>query len=285
MPCQDSTSRYHNLAPREVSGNLARKPNRQSSKQPVFNVNAVFGSVIQCLPTTLTHRVMTSGGQHHLIIERLEADIRPEQGGPLSAARVVIHETGSAFFEVIGGEKEHIEGNLLTDSTILGKVLSRLGKQWAYCEGLPENTYRALTSNVGYWYQPQSYTLYTYPRRAVYKDKCQRWFSKLRLRKPMDGLQLCPECRVFLRYLRRTDKRYAAKNSGQQSTLQILWSCCLTSLYYHSVYHDDVIKCKDFLRYWPFLRGIHRSPVNSPHKGQWRRTLMFSLIWVWLTVK
>ena len=30
-----------------------------------------------------------------------------------------------------------------------------------------------------------------------------------------------------------------------------------------------------------FVRGIHRSPVNSPHKGQWRRALMFSLIWAW----
>ena len=26
------------------------------------------------------------------------------------------------------------------------------------------------------------------------------------------------------------------------------------------------------------VRGIHRSPVNSPHKGQWRGALMFSLI-------
>ena len=43
-------------------------------------------------------------------------------------------------------------------------------------------------------------------------------------------------------------------------------------------YHDDVIKWKNFPRYWPFVRGIHRSPVNSPHKGQWRRALMFSLI-------
>ena len=35
-----------------------------------------------------------------------------------------------------------------------------------------------------------------------------------------------------------------------------------------------------FSRYWPFVRGIHRSPVNSPHKGQsrWRGALMFSLI-------
>ena len=42
--------------------------------------------------------------------------------------------------------------------------------------------------------------------------------------------------------------------------------------------HDDVIKWKHFPRYWPFVRGIHRSPVNSPHKGQWGGALMFSLI-------
>ena len=42
--------------------------------------------------------------------------------------------------------------------------------------------------------------------------------------------------------------------------------------------HDDVIKWKHFPRYWPFVRGIHRWPVNSPHKGQWRGALMLSLI-------
>ena len=46
--------------------------------------------------------------------------------------------------------------------------------------------------------------------------------------------------------------------------------------------HDDVIKWKYFPRYWPFVRGIHRSPVNSPHKGQWRGALIFSLICVWI---
>ena len=30
-----------------------------------------------------------------------------------------------------------------------------------------------------------------------------------------------------------------------------------------------------------FVWGIHRSPVNSPHKGQWRGALMFSLICAW----
>ena len=39
--------------------------------------------------------------------------------------------------------------------------------------------------------------------------------------------------------------------------------------------HDDVIKWKRFPRYWPFVRGIHRSPVNSLHKGQWRGALIF----------
>ena len=40
----------------------------------------------------------------------------------------------------------------------------------------------------------------------------------------------------------------------------------------------DVIKWKHSLRYWPFLWGIPRSPVNFPHKGQRRGALMFSLI-------
>ena len=37
-----------------------------------------------------------------------------------------------------------------------------------------------------------------------------------------------------------------------------------------------------FPRYWPFVWGIHRSPVNSPHKVQWRGALMFSLVCVWI---
>ena len=47
-------------------------------------------------------------------------------------------------------------------------------------------------------------------------------------------------------------------------------------------FHDDVIKWKHFPRYWPFVRGIHRSPVNSPHQAQWRGALVFSLICVWI---
>ena len=44
--------------------------------------------------------------------------------------------------------------------------------------------------------------------------------------------------------------------------------------------HDDVIKWKHFPSC--FVCRMHRSPVNSPNKGQWRGTLVFSLICVWI---
>ena len=65
----------------------------------------------------------------------------------------------------------------------------------------------------------------------------------------------------------------------------VFWgsSLIMASLFlFHWVYHDDVMKWKHFPRYWPFARGIHRSTVNSPHKGQWRVALMFSLIYAWI---
>ena len=48
---------------------------------------------------------------------------------------------------------------------------------------------------------------------------------------------------------------------------------------YHSWWRHQM---ETFPRYWPFVRGIHRSPVNSPIKGQWCGALMFSLICAWI---
>ena len=70
-------------------------------------------------------------------------------------------------------------------------------------------------------------------------------------------------------------------NGGSASaTLSHFWQIIPQTRHHgHTIYkHDDVIKWKHFPRYWPFMRGIHRSPVNSSHKGQWRGALMFSLI-------
>ena len=72
---------------------------------------------------------------------------------------------------------------------------------------------------------------------------------------------------------------------GNKSTLQIAWTAVsLTEPAWPSdgIKTVECIKWKHFPRYWPFVRGIHRSPVNSPHKGQWRRALVFSLICAWI---
>ena len=45
--------------------------------------------------------------------------------------------------------------------------------------------------------------------------------------------------------------------------------------------NDDVTKWQHFPCYWPFVWGIHRSPLNSPHKCQWCGALLFSLICAW----
>ena len=58
--------------------------------------------------------------------------------------------------------------------------------------------------------------------------------------------------------------------------------CLLFGTYtWTSAVHDDDIKCKHFPCYCPFVRGIHRSPVDSPHKDQWRGALILSLICAW----
>ena len=61
------------------------------------------------------------------------------------------------------------------------------------------------------------------------------------------------------------------------------WMCNCIRLCYVDAWpnHDDVMKWKHFPRYWPFIRGIHWSPVDSPHKVHLRGALIFSLICAW----
>ena len=67
-------------------------------------------------------------------------------------------------------------------------------------------------------------------------------------------------------------------DKGTRSSKLRVWICQMVTAHCSSFPDDGVIKWNHFQRYWPFVRGIHRSPVNSPHKGQWRRALMLSLI-------
>ena len=49
--------------------------------------------------------------------------------------------------------------------------------------------------------------------------------------------------------------------------------------------YGGMMTSSNFPRYWPFVRGIHRSPSDSPHKGQWRGAVMFSLVSAWTTAE
>ena len=71
-------------------------------------------------------------------------------------------------------------------------------------------------------------------------------------------------------------------------TVLVSCNCCgFPEIFYIQslmILHDDVIKCKYFPRCRPIVRGIHRWPMDSSHKGQWRGFYMFSLICAWTNV-
>ena len=51
------------------------------------------------------------------------------------------------------------------------------------------------------------------------------------------------------------------------------WPFCfglnvLTHWWLSRMPHDDVMTCKSCMHYWPFVRGIHKWPVNPLTKGQ-----------------
>ena len=75
---------------------------------------------------------------------------------------------------------------------------------------------------------------------------------------------------------------WTGKGNAKQSRINTKECRVMFVSFWSLFYNDDVIKWKHVQRCWPFVRGIHRSPVNSPHKGQWRGALTFSLICAWI---
>ena len=61
-------------------------------------------------------------------------------------------------------------------------------------------------------------------------------------------------------------------NKMYKIIIKSIWFKMPTSKYLYCITppHDDVIKRKHFPRYWLFVIAMNRSPMDSPHKGQWR---------------
>ena len=71
----------------------------------------------------------------------------------------------------------------------------------------------------------------------------------------------------------------------QTPCAELSWRKCHACLPFALFHDNDMMTSSNgniFRVYWPFVRGIHRSPVNSSQKGQWRGALMFSLNCVWI---
>ena len=90
-----------------------------------------------------------------------------------------------------------------------------------------------------------------------------------------------PICYIY-KYVQREILAIDNISISKPDIRQHLWNIRIVK---RICYHDDFIKWKHFPRYWTFVRGIHRSLVNSPHKGQWRGALVFSLICAWIRVR
>ena len=74
-------------------------------------------------------------------------------------------------------------------------------------------------------------------------------------------------------------KKILLKMVSEKYDYNLNISICTTQCYTNAPWWRNQMQI--FFALLAFVRGIHRSPVNSPHKGQWREALMFSLIFAW----
>ena len=84
---------------------------------------------------------------------------------------------------------------------------------------------------------------------------------------------------------------YAAEKHFLLRVMKSQMSLYTTLIFYWNRHHQclrlyictkQVSSWWHFPRFWPFVRRIHCSPVNSPRKSQWRGALMFSLFCAWI---
>ena len=91
-----------------------------------------------------------------------------------------------------------------------------------------------------------------------------------------------PLLESFLLRIILTDKTYLKFNVMPAQT------CNYLSIISHHFCGDKSLyplwryQMETFSALLAFVRGIHRSSVNSLHKGQWRGALVFSLICAWI---
>ena len=124
----------------------------------------------------------------------------------MAGGRIVVSDTGAAFFQALGCEKESYQQNVMADPEGIDSVIEKLGGKWFYCPGIPEQTYNNVTSNIRY--SPSSYLIQRIPQPTVYSKKCISWYKRQRQRvAKMAGVQICKACRGLMNDSIRTNKK------------------------------------------------------------------------------
>ena len=113
-------------------------------------------------------------------------------------------------------------------------------------------------------------------------------------------IELCNEVVTFIAFMAYSPLKFCNTNMFTESAVlgwemirlylsssKLMFNDCTTKpwayfmgLYCAFLVHDDAMTWKRNRRYWPFVRGIHRWPVDSHHKGPLTRALMVSFMLV-----
>ena len=100
---------------------------------------------------------------------------------------------------------------------------------------------------------------------------------------------------IYVVYVEYISKYISIRFVTAKAIYFSMQSCFIFFLNLSNVYFSIVWMAYDHSTWWRFQmltfsallaicagNSLHRSPVNSPHKGQWRGASVFSLIWVWI---
>ena len=140
----------------------------------------------------------------------------------------------------------------------------------AFCAGnSPVPTQRPVTRSFDVFFDLR-------PNKRLSKQSRGWWFETL-------SCSLWRHCNERCRKISgETPKfRFSIRGKVAFCCLYRFHMLCIDGLAAQWGIHDDVIKWKPFPHFWRFVSGIHRSLLDSPHKGRWRWALMFSLISAW----
>ena len=117
------------------------------------------------------------------------------------------------------------------------------------------------------------------------RPQCVKMFSNIvRFLKGMDVLNQVNRVKIFSKHIKMCWPCEHKKSSlhGPALLFRVHRSIVLVNMVRSYpvclAQHEDVVKWKHLPRYWSFVQGIHLSPMNSTHNGQWRRALNLSLI-------